>query len=230
LNNSIIHLEEDKLPPEDRDDYGYTPKPALFLPPIPSLILTHFFNHPHSCLDRTYFLDSIPKKVLGTWDHGHIDHRSAPMKAWGLLLVEESPILAEGIVVLWLIAFFSALILVYGMLGSFVLLALPAYNDDTAIWLLRYGLAGGITIFSLWLIELFVRNGAVFCSNVFDRVLDLPLFGRIRRSGLVCVSNTPFHASNSTPLITEHRHVAGIFILGGWCFLERLVAAGLFLK
>lgn len=102
----LDHSDERMLPPSQRDEYCYFPKPASSLPPIGSNRLTHFFDfpgHPDS-KSRTCW-SRFPKRRKERLYVGP----SGTAVGWGIHLVE-----GPNIILIW------ALIFCLFGLGTFV--------------------------------------------------------------------------------------------------------------
>ena len=88
VNESAVQIYPNELPPDDRKEYEFKPRPCLYMPPVGSSHFTHLINHPdHIGLYNNIVLDMVPKL------------RSSPVKdpevVWGICLVEQISFIAS---------------------------------------------------------------------------------------------------------------------------------------
>ncbi|KAF1952510.1 hypothetical protein CC80DRAFT_175968 [Byssothecium circinans] len=81
--------KEPDLPPVDRLEYDYEPRPARRLPPVGPKFLAYLFNTPDSAHAHDFVFKTLPK-LLDAEQSVDIASRSdcGPREGWGLLFVE----------------------------------------------------------------------------------------------------------------------------------------------
>ncbi len=61
------------IPPEDRTEYGYSPRPARVIPPVGNFYFAHLFRHPEDTIEgSTLLLNIMPELFSAIYEEDTI--------------------------------------------------------------------------------------------------------------------------------------------------------------
>jgi hypothetical protein len=73
------------IPPIDTNEYEYTPRPLVPLPPMPSEVFLHYLEHEDTdlCLTKSVWTPRLPLRL-----HKRIIECDIPIYGWGIYVIE----------------------------------------------------------------------------------------------------------------------------------------------